>query len=267
MSKPTILITGASAGLGVAFAREYASHGWDLVLCARRRAPMEALASELKERFDTESYVFEADLFEKHGVDKLLTKVKVEEIQIDGLINNAGYGHPGKYLESEWEDHGSFIHLMATVPCELAHKLAPAMKKRGYGRIMNVASLAGHLPGSRGHTLYAAVKAFLIKFSESLNMEMEGTGVNVSAICPGFTMTEFHDVNGTRDAMNRLPEYMMMDAAECAEIAYEALERNRAVYITGRVNRFIAILGRLLPVTFTQKLMAKNSEKFRNIHD
>jgi len=267
MSKPIILITGASAGLGAALAREYASHGWDLVLCARRHAPMEALAAELKEAFDTQSYVFTADLFEKHGVDKLLTKIKSEAIQIDGLINNAGYGHPGKYLESEWGDHANFIHLMATVPCELARKLLPDMKTRGFGRIMNVASLAGHMPGSRGHTLYAAVKAFLIKFSESLNMEMTETGVHVSALCPGFTMTEFHDVNGTRDAMNRLPDYMMMDADECAELAYEALERNRAVYITGRVNKFIALLGRALPLTLTQKLMAKNSDKFRNIND
>ncbi len=265
MSKPLILITGASAGLGAAFAREYASQGWDLVLCARRKAPMQALAEELNEAYKTTSHIFEADLFEPHAVDKLITKIKSEGLQIDGLINNAGYGHPGKYLESEWGEHEAFIQLMATVPCELARKLSPDMVKRGFGRIMNVASLAGHMPGSRGHTLYAAVKAFLIKFSESLNMELDGTGVHVCALCPGFTMTEFHDVNGTREAMNNLPDYMMMDADECAELAFEALERNRAVYITGRVNRFIALLGRILPMTVTQKLMAKNSEKFRNV--
>ncbi len=265
MTNPKILITGASAGLGAALAREYAAQGWDLVLCARRRAPMEALAADVKAAFETESHIFEVDLFAPKAVDKLITKIKSEGLKIDGLINNAGYGHPGKYLDSTWEEHAAFIQLMATVPCELARKLAPEMVARGFGRIMNVASLAGHMPGSRGHTLYAAVKAFLIKFSESLNMEMEGTGVHVSALCPGFTMTEFHDVNGTREAMNNLPDYMMMDAEECAVLAYEALERNRAVYITGRVNRFIALLGRALPMSVTQKLMAKNSEKFRNV--
>jgi short-subunit dehydrogenase len=262
-----MLITGASAGLGVAYARQYASQGWDLVLCARRRAPMEALAAELKQEFDATSYVFEADLFETKAVDKLITKIKSKGLKIDGLINNAGYGHPGFYLDSSWEEHKNFIHLMATVPCELARKLTPDMVDRGFGRVMNIASLAGHLPGSKGHTLYAAVKAFLIKFSESLHMELEGTGVHVSAICPGFTMTEFHDVNGTRDAMNRLPDYMMMSAEECAELSFEALERNRPVYITGRVNKFIALLGRALPQSVTQTLMAKNSAKFRKIEE
>jgi len=130
---------------------------------------------------------------------------------------------------------------------------------------MNIASLAGHMPGSKGHTLYAAVKSFLIKFSESLNAEFDGSGVHVCAICPGFTMTEFHDVNGTRDAMNNLPDYMMMDADECAELSYEALELNHPVYITGRVNKFLSLLARWLPLSVTQKLMAKNSQKFRKI--
>ncbi len=265
MTRPTILITGASAGLGAALAREYASRGWDLVLCARRVAPMKALAKELKESFEAESHVFKSDLFEEDAVDKLIAAIDKKSIQIDGLINNAGYGHPGQYLESDWEAHANFIRLMATAPCELARKLAPAMVERGFGRIMNVASLAGHMPGSKGHTLYAAVKSFLIKFSESLNMELEGTGVHVSALCPGFTITEFHDVNGTRDAINKLPDYMVMDADICAEMGYEALEKNRAVFVSGRVNKFIALLGRALPMTLTQKLMSKNSEKFRKV--
>ncbi len=263
MTRPTILITGASAGLGAALAREYASRGWNLVLCARRVAPMEALAKELMQNFEAESHVIETDLFEDNAVDKLLATIREKSLQIDGLINNAGYGHPGQYLESEWDAHGNFIQLMTTAPCELTRKLAPAMVGRGFGRIMNVASLAGHMPGSKGHTLYAAVKSFLIKFSESLNSELDGTGVHVTALCPGFTITEFHDVNGTREAINRLPEYMVMDADICAEMGYEALEKNRAVFISGRVNKFIALLGRILPVTLTQTLMAKNSQKFR----
>lgn len=265
MTRPTILITGASAGLGAALAREYASRGWDLVLCARRVEPMKVLADELKQSFDADSHVIETDLFEESAVDKLLAAIDKKSLRIDGLINNAGYGHPGQYLESEWEAHNNFIHLMATAPCELARKLAPPMVERGFGRIMNVASLAGHMPGSKGHTLYAAVKAFLIKFSESLNSELDGTGVHVSALCPGFTLTEFHDVNGTREAINNLPDYMIMDASDCAEMAYEALEKNRAVFISGRVNKFIALLARALPATVTQNLMAKNSAKFRKV--
>ncbi|WP_409432936.1 SDR family NAD(P)-dependent oxidoreductase [Litorimonas sp. RW-G-Af-16] len=259
----TILITGASAGLGAALAREYASRGWNLILVARRLERLQVLATELSDTYDIQAHSFEADLFKRDAVDMLLGEIKAKGLQVDGLINNAGYGHPGSYLDSPWEEHADFIHLMATVPSELARKLAPDMVARGFGRIMNVASLAGHMPGSRGHTLYAAVKSYLVKFSQSLNMELDGTGVHVSALCPGFVLTEFHDVNGTRDAMNKLPDYMLMDADECAELAVEALERNKAVFISGRVNRFIALLGRLLPQEMSQKLMAKNSEKFR----
>ena len=261
--KPICLITGASAGIGAALAREYASHGWDLILTARRKAPMEALAGELKAEFGTLSYIFTADLFEPGAADELLARIKRAGLQIDGLVNNAGYGHPGQYLESAWEDHARFIQLMMSVPSELAYKCAGYMRARGFGRIMNVASLAGHLPGSRGHTLYAGVKSYLIKFSQSLWMEMDGTGVHVTALCPGFVYTEFHDVNGTREAMNKLPKYMMMDADICAALAFKACEDNQAVVITGRINKFIALLARALPTKTAQNLMAKNSNKFR----
>lgn len=263
--KPTCLITGASAGIGAAIAREYALRGWNLALCARREAPMVALAKELKKEYGTTSHIFEIDLFDARATDDLIARLKAKGVQIDGLVNNAGYGHPGTYLESEWEDHAKFIQLMMTAPCELARKLTPNMVENGFGRIINVASLAGHMPGSKGHTLYAAVKSFLIRFSQSLNMELEGTGVHVSALCPGFTYTEFHDVNGTREALNKLPAYMMMEAEEVAQDGIEACERNRAVFVPGGVNKTIATLGKILPNSIAQSLMAKNSQKFRKI--
>jgi len=260
---PVMLVTGASAGLGAAIAREYAMRGWDLVLTARRTERLDALGAELSEAFGVKTHSITADLFDLKAVPKLISAIKAKGLRIDGVVNNAGYGHPGKYLDSDWEAHAKFNHLMVSVPCELTHALLPDMVARGFGRVMNIASLAGHMPGSRGHTLYAASKSYLIKFSESLNLEMEGTGVFVSALCPGFTFTEFHDVNGTREAMNKLPAYMMMDADECAELGVEALERNRAVYISGRVNTGLSLLARWLPTSVTQGLMARNSDKFR----
>ena len=261
--KPVCLITDASAGIGAAIATEYAGRGWDLALCARREEPMIALATQLKKDFETTSHIFPIDLFDLDATDDLISRVEAKGLHIDGLVNNAGYGHPGSYLASPWEDHANFIQLMLTAPCELAHKLTPAMKEKGFGRIINVASLAGHLPGSKGHTLYAAVKSFLIKFSESLNMEMDGTGVHVSALCPGFVFTEFHDVNGTRDAVNKMPGFMFMQAEECAELAVEACERNRAVFIPGGVNKSLALLNRALPSRAAQKLMASQSHRVR----
>lgn len=258
--KRTMLITGASAGLGAALAREYAARGWNLILIARRKDRLEALAAELKETHDTDSRVITADLFSDTAVPDLMAALN--GAHVDGLINNAGYGHPGSFLASEWEDHRRFNHLMSVVPIELTRALLPGMAERGFGRVMQVASLAGHMPGSRGHTLYAAVKAYLIKFSESLNAEMEGTGVHISALCPGFVLTEFHDVNGTREGINSLPGFMVMKADACARLAADALEANKPVFISGRVNRMLARLNRWAP-WLGRRVMNSGSGKYR----
>lgn len=255
-----MLITGASAGLGAALAREYAQRGWDLVLLARREERLNALAAELNAAHGTQCRVIAADLFSETAVLDLMSAL--EGSQVDGLINNAGYGHPGTFLSSDWEDHRRFNHLMSVVPVELTRALLPAMVDRGFGRVMQVASLAGHMPGSKGHTLYAAVKAYLIKFSESLNAEMEDTGVHVSALCPGFVLTEFHDVNGTREGINSLPDFMVMKADACAYLAADALEANKAVFISGRVNRFLARLNRWAP-WLGRKVMNSGSGRYR----
>jgi len=258
--KRTMLITGASAGLGAALAREYAGRGWSLILVARRTERLEALAAELKSEHNTDSRVITADLFSETAVPDLMGSLNAQ--QVDGLINNAGYGHPGSFLASDWEDHRRFNHLMSVVPIELTRALLPGMVERGFGRIMQVASLAGHMPGSNGHTLYAAVKSYLIKFSESLNVEMRGKGVHVSALCPGFTLTEFHDVNGTREGLNKLPRFMMMKADLCARLGAEALEANKAVFISGRVNRSLARLNRWAPA-LGRSVINSGSGKYR----
>jgi len=258
----TVLITGGSAGIGAAIAREYAGRGWNVALAARREAPMVALAEELK-GMGVETGVFVVDLFEEKTCRALFDQVVAQMGSVDGLVNNAGYGHPNSYLDSPWEAHARFNQLMLTAPCELTHIAAGPMVERGYGRIINVASLAGHMPGSRGHTLYAAVKSYLIKFSESLNAELSSAGVHVSALCPGFTYSEFHDVNGTREQVSKMPDFMWQTAEDVAAEAVEACERNKAVHVTGRANRLLAMLPRLLPAQMSRNIMARNSEKFR----
>lgn len=262
-SNKICMITGASAGIGAAIAREYAARGWDLALVARREDPMVELAKELKKELGTTSHIFALDLFSPDATNDLMARVKKKGLRIDGLVNNAGYGHPGLFAKSSWEDHANFLQLMLRAPTELSYAVLPEMQKNGFGRIINVASLAGHLPGSRGHTLYAAVKAYLIKFSQSLNAEHIQDGIHVSALCPGFTYSEFHDVNGTRAGVSKMPDFMWMEADDCAEQAVEACELNRAVFIPGGVNKTIAWLARVLPESVTMRLMTKNSEKFR----
>ena len=261
--KPICLITGASAGIGAALAHEFAAGGWDLALTARREEPMIELATSLKTKYDTTSHILPADLSKSGACDDILTRLYKKTTHIDGLVNNAGFGLGGQFIDNDWQDHENFLRLMLTAPTEMTHKLLPGMLELGFGRIINVASLAGHLPGSKGHTLYAAVKSYLIKFSQSLNLEMRGRGIKVSALCPGFTYSEFHDVNGTRSAVSKLPDFMWMSAEDVAESGFSALKRNRAVYIPGSVNKMIAITARALPESWALGLMAKNSARIR----
>ena len=264
--KPLCLITGASAGIGVALAREFAAAGWDLALTARREQPMVELAQDLKRDFGTQSHIIPTDLSKPGAPADILARLTKKGAQVDGLVNNAGYGLTGNFLDNEWQAHDDFLALMLVHPCELVHLVMEGMKERGFGRIINVASLAGHIPGSRGHTLYGATKSFLIKFSQSLNLEMQNHGVKVSALCPGFTYSEFHDINETRDAVSKMPDWMWMSAEEVAESGFLALEKNRAVYIPGRANKIIASLVKILPDSMALSIMNRSSDKIRKGH-
>jgi short-subunit dehydrogenase len=140
------------------------------------------------------------------------------------------------------------------------------MIERRFGRIVNVASLAGLVPGAAGHTLYAATKGFLVKFSQSLYLENLATGVHVSALCPGFTYSEFHDVNGTRAQVSQsLPEWLWLGADEVAATGYEAVEANRPVCVPGAPNKTIAAIAKILPDDWALALMANQGGKFRKV--
>ncbi|HEY7872662.1 MAG TPA: SDR family oxidoreductase [Rudaea sp.] len=257
------LVTGASAGIGAAFARELAMRGAALVLTARREDRLESLAAELREKHHVRMDCIAADLADPAGVEKLCVEIAHRGIAIDILVNNAGYGVPGNFLAPSWQTHADFFRVLMTAPCELVYKLLPGMQQRSYGRILNIASLAGHIPGSAGHTLYGASKAFVIKFSQSLALENTATGVKVCAVCPGFTYSEFHDVTGTRGIVSKMPKWMWMHAEEVARIGLDAAERGEIVFVTGRVNRAIKSLFKLLPDRFALRAMQKRSKDFR----
>ncbi|MGH8323840.1 MAG: SDR family NAD(P)-dependent oxidoreductase, partial [Steroidobacteraceae bacterium] len=156
------LVTGASAGIGAAFARELAARGCALVLTARRLDRLETLAAELIARHGTRVECIAADLADPNAPETLCAEISSRGIDIDILVNNAGIGVPGSFLAPAWKSHADFIQVLMTAPCELVYRLLPGMQQRGFGRILNIASLAGHIPGSAGHTLYGASKAFLI---------------------------------------------------------------------------------------------------------
>jgi uncharacterized protein len=265
MARRTCLITGASAGIGKAYANLMAERGYNLVLTARREDRLLELGAQLGNDWGANSHIIIEDLGQIGAVDRIIENLEQNNIKIDALINNAGYGLAGTFATTKWEEQNQFLQVLLNAPTELAHKLMGSMVEQGFGRIINVASLAGHIPGSAGHTLYGAVKSYMIKFSQSLNAELEGTGVNVCALCPGFTYSEFHDVNNTRELVQKMPKFMWQTAQDVVLEGFNAVEQNKAVAVTGLLNKFIAVLFKLLPDAITQYIVKQRSKDFRRI--
>jgi short-subunit dehydrogenase len=263
-ARRTALVTGASAGIGEALARVFAEHGFDLVLVARREERLQTLSRELGQRFQVDARVLVADLADPAAPARIFENCRAGGRQVDVLINNAGYGLGGRFMDATWEQHARFIQVMITAVVDLTHRFLPGMIERGYGRVINVASLAGLVPATAGHTLYAASKALLIKFSQSLALEVHRHGVHVTALCPGFTHTEFHDVSKTRDLVSQLPTFMWMDAAAVARDGYDAVMRGDLVRVPGRANRTIALLTRVLPEFLVTSFVKRQGRKFRD---
>ena len=256
------LITGASSGIGEAIAREYAKRGKPLILTARRKERLEALAAELG--VSVPVVVLAADLADPKAPQEMFDAIQAAGLHVDTLVNNAGYGVPGRYLSESWDSHRDFIQVLMTAVAELTYLFLPAMEANGYGRILNVASLAGLAPASAGHTLYGASKSWLIRFSECLALESNPRGVHVTALCPGFTYTEFHDVNGMRERVSKLPRWLWLDADTVARLGIDAVERGDARCITGGANRVIAGVSKYLPDGLARALVASKSKEFRD---
>ena len=256
------LITGAYSGIGAAIAREYAARGKPLILTARRADRLDALAAELRPRVAVETIV--ADLADPNSPAWLFAETQARGLFVDTLVNNAGYGVPGRYLSADWQTHADFLQVLVTSVAELSYRFLPAMEAAGYGRILNVASLAGLVPPSAGHTLYGAAKSFVIRFSESLAQEVRSHGVHVTALCPGFTYSEFHDVNDMRKKVSQLPKEIWLSAEQVAKLGVDAVEVGKLRVVTGRINRCIALISKYLPDTLTRALISRRSKDFRN---
>ena len=259
----TALITGASAGIGLEFAKQFAAMGCDLVLTARRQDRLQQIAAELSQNFQIKAHVIALDLADPAAPANLESQLQERRMQIDILINNAGFGLPGTLVSQPWSAHAASLQVLLIAPTQLCRALIPAMRERAWGRVINVASLAGLVPPSAGHTTYGAIKSYLIRFSESLALEEAKTGVAVLALCPGFTYSEFHDANGARSRVQALPKFMWMDAETVVRQALVALEAGKSVYINGGINKFIAALCKFMPNSIASWLVNRNAKKFR----
>jgi short-subunit dehydrogenase len=263
--RPLILITGASAGIGAALARVYAAHGWDLALTARRPGPLQALAMELSE-LGAASTVLVEDLADPAAPRRLVAALADRNLPVDGLVNNAGYSRTAGFLNTDPADHAAMIQVMLKAPVELSRLVAPGMVERGFGRILNVASLAGRMPATGGDTLYGPIKSFLIKASAGLHLELAGTGVHVTALNPGYTLTEFHDANGTRqEVSSAYPAWMWQTAEHVARVGHRACEANRAQVTPGAMNNVLAGLAKHLPEAVALRLVGGHARRLKRI--
>lgn len=237
MSK-TALITGASAGLGLEFAGQLGKQGIDLVLVARRAERLDEVARELRENHRIDVRTFSSDLSRPEAPDEIAAFVRDSDLEIDYLINNAGSAGPHLLEEKDWRVQAAFLELMMISVPHLCHHFVPPMRDRGFGRVINVSSFAGRLARPAGSN-YGPAKAYLIALSEELDLDLKGTGVHVSALCPGFTHTDFHAAADMLEMKSKLPAFLWYDAETVVREGLEAVEKGRPVMVSGRLYRWL----------------------------
>ncbi|RZI81870.1 MAG: SDR family oxidoreductase [Rubrivivax sp.] len=249
----TALITGASAGIGATFARHLAAQGYHLLLVARRTDRLQALARELSAQHRIRCEVFSADLMDPAAPRAVVAHAQQLGMNIDFLVNNAGLSGRDKFIATPWPNLAGEIQLMITALTELTHLVAPGMIQRGWGRIINVSSLAALSPPGES-LLYSAIKGYVLVASQSMDMEFKPHGVHVTALCPGFTHSEFHDVMGTRKTANKLPSILWQTPEDVVEEACAAVMRGKPVCVPGTFNKVMAAVMRPLPLGLQYKL-------------
>jgi len=255
-AKGTALITGASSGIGEEFARRLAARRHRLVLVARREDRLRALAEELLREHGVSVEVLRVDLSQGSDIERLrLRAAELDDLEI--LVNNAGFGTRGRFVGMDPQKQHDMITLHIIASAVLARSVLPRMIARGRGAIINVSSVAAFFP-LRGNATYSATKAYLNAFTEALHTELIGTGVRVQALCPGFTLTEFHatpEYAGV-NVRARVPGFMWMTAGQVVGESLRALERGKVICIPGRRYRLLTRIGRLGPVAEIRKLVA-----------
>jgi uncharacterized protein len=262
-SPRTALVTGASAGIGKAIAEVFAEKGFDLVLTARRADRLETLAADIRRRLGRRVTVIAADLADPAAPARIADEVAKAGITIDALVNNAGYGVPGKFTDTPWETQRDMVQVMVMALAELTHRFLPGMITRRYGRVINVGSVAGLVPQSAGHPLYGSSKSLVIGFSQSIALEGMPYNVYTTAVCPGFTYSEFHDVNGMRTQVSRLPRFMWMDANTVARQAYDAVMAGRLIFVNGLWNRTMVFFAHYAPRWLVLAIVKRVSGTYR----
>jgi short-subunit dehydrogenase len=237
----TALITGATAGIGAAFARRLAADGFDLVLVARDERRLRVAADELAAQHRTNVEVLVADLADPEACDRVGDRLADPMAPIAILVNNAGFATKGSFASVDLADEQSMLDVLVRAPMRLTHAALPGMIERENGAVINVSSVASFLASGT----YSAAKAWVTVFSESIDSEVRGTGVRVLALCPGYTHTEFHDRAGFD--MSAVPEWMWLDADDVVAGAMRAVRAGRLISVPGFQYKVLATMARYAP--------------------
>jgi short-subunit dehydrogenase len=253
----TALITGASFGIGMEFARIFAREGYTLVLVARSADKLRQLASEVEKAHGTRSLILATDLTDPGASAYVMDQTTRADIQIDVLVNNAGFGQYGMFAENDLEECLRQIQLNVTTLTHLTRLYLPAMIERKSGKILNVASTAAFQPGPL-MAVYFATKAYVLHLSEALSNELAGSGVTVTCLCPGATATEFH--KRAKATGQRLLKFGSMDAHEVAEDGYSALIAGKPIVISGVKNWLLTQSIRISPRRLVTAIARKIQE-------
>jgi len=249
-TRPLALVTGASSGIGANLARELAKDGYDLILSARRVAPMQALAEEL---VGANTTIIASDLSQTGAAAALVRDIETRGLAVDVLINAAGFGAHGRFDQSDPLRVSEMLQVNVMALTELTRMMLPPMVARGKGKVMLVASTAAFQPGPQ-MAVYCASKTYVLSFGEAIAYELQGSGVTVTTLCPGATDTEFARLAGAGESALFKGLLPVMNASEVARIGYQGLKAGRGVVITGLVNKIMATSSRLSPTPVSLRI-------------
>ena len=225
------LVTGATSGIGLEIARSLANRDYNLILVARREEQLNTVASEIKSDYGVDVEVFSADLANPQAPDDIYTFCTSKNINVEILINNAGYALPNQFHKTPMQDEEDCLRVLGISVIALTKIFLPNMLERGSGKIMIVSSVASFAPPSTIQVLYGPVKTFMNRFSDGLNINYKHKGITSTSVCPGYTVTGFHTASGTQEQMDNVPSFMKLDAKVVAEEGLDAMFKGKRLSI------------------------------------